>query len=270
MYKFDKPKHQRMKNFIKNGLVIIILLIVTSSILTLVSNTDEGISLLIIALFFLIIIYFPVIAIEKIRHKENNTLEWLNYIGLTGISIGVTALIFRMFHWPGGSIIGVVGTFIFTVNYLPFWLYYQWKTKSTIDKYFYLIFCIALGLLLAHYLFKTQHWPWATKMGYLSTVCFITLLIYYVVVKTLLKNPSFSPSVKQQFIFGFMLAYVLSGIQNNVITYGALNSVSTGYENAEKNSKAFATKNKFIYDAFTKTIGADSTSNQYYLNSKKT
>ncbi|MES2837416.1 MAG: hypothetical protein V4667_07830 [Bacteroidota bacterium] len=158
-----------MKGFIKYGLLTLISIFIIGLVLLTVFESENGVLIIVVDIFVFCCLYFPTILLDKIKSNNKESVKWLNYAGLTGISFGVLALIFRMFHWPGGSALGVIGTFIFTVNYLPFWFYYQWKNKSKIDKYFYLIFCSALGLMLVHYLFKSQHWPWANKLGYSSS-----------------------------------------------------------------------------------------------------
>lgn len=120
-------------------------------------------------------IYFPVFIIDKMRKKTNS-------IALSSIPAAISSslisfgIVFRLWHWPGASILFTLGFACFSLVFIP--MLYQQRSKETPGN---LVINIAGAIGLASFglgiLFKLMHWPGSLLL--LSVCPLLLFLIYF-------------------------------------------------------------------------------------------
>lgn len=80
---------------------------------------------------FLVLVYFPLLLRYKLKEAPGNeTLMHLSgYLGITLATLGV---LFKIMHWPGGSMILLSGLVVISFLYVP--IYFTKKYKSSVNK----------------------------------------------------------------------------------------------------------------------------------------
>ena len=76
-------------------------------------------------------------------------------------------------HWPGASVMIIMGAFSFAFIFIPLLIFIKFKENSFLfDKFIYSI-GIALGTtLMTGFIFKLMYWPWATVLMLSSILIF--------------------------------------------------------------------------------------------------
>ncbi|MGZ3884338.1 MAG: hypothetical protein ACXVP0_02085 [Bacteroidia bacterium] len=122
--------------------------------------------------------------------KNYYTMKKIMFSG--GFSSAIMLLaggLFKIMHWPGASVLLLLGTVLFSLLFLPMMFTLRLKEKTERrDKTVLLIGLFTSIFLLFSALFKIMHWPGASIMG----VCAIaTLLLVFVPVYLVsgLRNP---------------------------------------------------------------------------------
>ncbi len=96
---------------------------------------------------------------------NNNPMKKFMYVASFIAAVGLTTgVLFKTMHWPGASILMLLGTFLFVFALLPLIFYNAYHREQSADVKLRLK--VAFGyfgfaLLAAGFLFKMLHWPTA-------------------------------------------------------------------------------------------------------------
>tara|TARA_B100000780_G_C20950425_1_gene379137 strand:+ start:263 stop:628 length:366 start_codon:yes stop_codon:yes gene_type:complete len=86
-------------------------------------------------------------------------------------------------HWPGASLMIIMGAFSFAFIFVPLLIFIKFKEVSFLfDKFIYSIGITLFTLLMVGFIFKLMHWPWATVLM-LSTIVifnFVYIPVYFI------------------------------------------------------------------------------------------
>ena len=97
----------------------------------------------------------------------------LYLIGLLSTIFTFLGSIFKIMHWPGASVMIIIGAFSFAFIFIPFLIFLKFKEViSLFDKYIYSIGVILGTILMVGFIFKLMHWPLATVLMLSSIVIF--------------------------------------------------------------------------------------------------
>jgi Zn-dependent membrane protease YugP len=86
-------------------------------------------------------------------------------------------------HWPGASVMIIMGAFSFAFIFIPFLIFIKFKEVSFLFDNFIYSIGIALGtILMIGFIFKLMHWPWATILMLSSIVIFnfVYIPLYFI------------------------------------------------------------------------------------------
>jgi hypothetical protein len=135
---------------------------------------------------------FYIKSFSEIEEETKLLLTFKNYYamkkvmlfsGIFSASILSVGIILKFLHWPGASIGIVLGLVIMSFVFLPLLFTLRVKEKSNLqDKALIVAGAIPAILMCLSVLFKIQHWPYATILGYLTILIlvFIYLPLFYV------------------------------------------------------------------------------------------
>lgn len=134
-------------------------------------------------------------------------MRQITYIaGLVAMGLILTGSVFKVMHWPGASIMFVLGYGTLCLIFLP--LFFIDKSKieiSNIGKAAQMFGFLGSATLLSAILFKVMHWPGTNMLaiGGLFTLCFVYLPMM------LYKNrlDKASPENNRYLILGFSLLF---------------------------------------------------------------
>ena len=97
----------------------------------------------------------------------------LYLIGLLSTIFTFLASIFKIMHWPGASVMIIIGAFSFAFIFIPLLIFLKFKEViSLFDKFIYSIGVILGTILMVGFIFKLMHWPLATVLMLSSIVIF--------------------------------------------------------------------------------------------------
>ncbi len=105
-----------------------------------------------------------------------------NIVGGIAVGIFVIGCLFKIQHWPGGSILIVLGGILFVFGYLP--MYYLSKSKrieAAQAKWFRLLCLLCAGLAMTGGIFQMQHWPLGKVFSFVSGTMALPLLLTWTV-----------------------------------------------------------------------------------------
>lgn len=98
--------------------------------------------------------------LDKKFQKMKNT-SYL--IGLSGSILTLIGAFFKMMHWPGASIVLMLGFFLVTFIFLPFYFVLSYKEQTEKPKLvFPIVGYLTLTFILIGSVFKIMHWPGAS------------------------------------------------------------------------------------------------------------
>ena len=97
----------------------------------------------------------------------------LYLIGLLSTAFTFLGSIFKIMHWPGASIMIIIGAFSFAFIFIPLLIFIKFKEVIFLfDKFIYSIGVVLGTILMIGLIFKLMHWPWATVLMLSSIVIF--------------------------------------------------------------------------------------------------
>lgn len=110
--------------------------------------------------------------------EMNETMKKVAFVfGLTSAFLLLAGTIFKLMHWPGASIMVVLGGGILSLLYLPTLLIHKLKESPRGDALQHISGFVGLGLTAVGVTFKIMHWPGA---GFLLIGGMTTLGLFYV------------------------------------------------------------------------------------------
>jgi hypothetical protein len=102
----------------------------------------------------------------------------LYLIGLLSTAFTFLGSIFKIMHWPGASVMIIIGAFSFAFIFIPLLIFIKFKEVIFLfDKFIYSIGVVLGTILMVGFVFKLMHWPWATVLMLSSIVIFNFLYI---------------------------------------------------------------------------------------------
>lgn len=107
----------------------------------------------------------------------------LYLIGLISTIFTFFGSIFKIMHWPGASVMIIMGAFSFAFIFIPLLIFIKFKEVSFLFDNFIYSIGIALGtILMIGFIFKLMHWPWATILMLSSIVIFnfVYIPLYFI------------------------------------------------------------------------------------------
>tara|TARA_B100000768_G_scaffold68126_1_gene65508 strand:- start:6253 stop:6690 length:438 start_codon:yes stop_codon:yes gene_type:complete len=97
----------------------------------------------------------------------------LYLIGLLSTIFTFLGSIFKIMHWPGASVMIIIGAFSFAFIFIPFLIFLKFKEVIFLfDKFIYSIGVVLGTILIVGFVFKLMHWPLATVLMLSSIVIF--------------------------------------------------------------------------------------------------
>jgi hypothetical protein len=178
-----------------------------------------------------------------------NILAMRRTMHITGITAAILLLlgsIFKIQHWPGSSLMYILGGISLCLLFMPLFLAVRIKEKpgkiSTISNITGILGGIALCLGI---LFKIMHWPFADILmnigGVLLILIFLPLYIYNGAKKNQLKTKTIVPIIVA--VAGFSLMFSLVRLRSSQhITKSRINY----YNNINQNLKATLSLNEVL------------------------
>ena len=107
----------------------------------------------------------------------------LYLVGLLSTIFTFLGSFFKIMHWPGASVMIIMGAFSFAFIFIPLLIFIKFKEVSLLfDKFIYSI-GITLGtILMVGFIFKLMLWPWATVLMLSSVLIFnfVYIPLYFI------------------------------------------------------------------------------------------
>lgn len=112
----------------------------------------------------------------------NATMKKVTFtFGLTSTFLLLAGTIFKLMHWPGASIMIVLGAGLLVLAYLPLILHYKLKESPSNEYIMHISGWVGLSFSVLGVLFKVMHWPGAgvILLGGMSILAFLYVPIYF-------------------------------------------------------------------------------------------
>lgn len=107
----------------------------------------------------------------------------LYFTGLLSTIFTFMGSFFKIMHWPGASVMIIMGAFSFAFIFIPLLIFIKFKEDSFLfDKFIYSIGVLLGTILMVGFIFKLMHWPWATILMLSSIVIFnfVYIPLYFI------------------------------------------------------------------------------------------
>ncbi len=106
--------------------------------------------------------------IDKKYRIMKNTMKIFGVIAPILMAVGG---LFKIEHWPAAGIMLTLGFFLLTFVFLPSAIYVSYREVSNKTKLFLHLSGFLAGFLFAiSFLFKIQHWPWASYLMFAAVI----------------------------------------------------------------------------------------------------
>ncbi len=118
---------------------------------------------------------------ELLTEMNENMKKVAFSFGLTSTILLLAGTIFKLMHWPGASILMILGAAVLALVYLPMLLWHKLK-ESTSDEYvLHISGFIGLTLTTVGVLFKIMHWPGASAslLAGIATLGAVYVPVYF-------------------------------------------------------------------------------------------
>ena len=186
----------------------------------------------------------------------------MHITGITAATLLLLGSIFKIQHWPGASLLYVMGGISLCLLFMPLFLAVRIKEKpgkiSTISNITGILGGIALCLGI---LFKIMHWPFASLLmnmgGVLLLLLFLPLYIYHGAKTKQLKTRTIVPIIVA--VAGFSLMFSLVRLQSST---NVRNSRANYANNISQNIESTVTLNEML----VAKLMSDSTGNINSIN----
>lgn len=122
-----------------------------------------------------------------INQKYRMMKKFMYILGTIAPSLLIIGAIFKLQHWPGASVMIVLGSFLLGAVYLPVFAMVSMrdtrKKEKKVNKTLYVVGVITGFIFITGVLFKIMHWPGAgvslTVSVLLTVVLFIPILVVH-------------------------------------------------------------------------------------------
>ena len=107
----------------------------------------------------------------------------LYLIGLVSTIFTFLGSFFKIMHWPGASVMIILGAFSFAFIFIPLLIFLKFKEVSLLLDKFICSIGIVLGtILMVGFIFKLMYWPWASVLMVSSIIIFnfVYIPLYFI------------------------------------------------------------------------------------------
>ncbi len=114
--------------------------------------------------------------------EMNATMKKVTFgFGLTSTFLLLAGTIFKLMHWPGASVMVVLGAGFLALFYLPLILTHKLKESPKGEALLHILGFLGLALTTVGVLFKVMHWPGAsvTLIGGMGILAFGYVPVYF-------------------------------------------------------------------------------------------
>lgn len=210
------------------------------------------------ATLILTLVYFPILTFKLYGNKLENKHQVVNNIGIFSLSFLMIGVFFKLGQFPGAGPLIVVACMVFYLNFIPAWYVANFKESDWYQRILSFVFCTTLGLMIAMHQFKTMHWPGGAWLTDLTFSIGLYILIPFGLITLLFRRKKNYFSFNTTFIFGFIIAFILSGIASMKVANTRFASDNKTQLSIENNLRLYESKSKFLYEAFEKSQNTDS------------
>ena len=211
-----------------------------------------------ITAILLLFVYYPIAIIKLFKDKLENPESFVNKTGILSTSFIFLGIIFKLMHWPGAAPLIVFGCTLFFLSFIPSWYASQFKKSNWFQRVLYFSFCTSLGFMVLGYEFKTMHWPGANFASDISLYSFIFLFLPPAIFTLIFKRNKGYFKIEYRFLFGFMIAFVISGIISFRFAFTNAAGDSNNYKTINKNLMIYEKRANFLHEGFEKKNIEDS------------
>ena len=176
----------------------------------------------------------------------NATMKKVTFtFGLTSTFLLLAGTIFKLMHWPGASIMIVLGSGLLVLAYLPLILHYKLKESPSSEYVMHIAGWVGLSFTVLGVLFKVMHWPGAgiILLGGISVMAFLYVPIYFYKQYRTSVNRPITLSTSLVAMTCLILVFALSRI-NPSINY---EMGSTMIDDELRQSASAASSNQLLY-----------------------
>lgn len=123
-------------NYIIGLLSLIVLLI---GIIFKVLHLPGAAILFILGMGLMVFIFLPIAYWNLLKSTTDELLKWVYHAAFISFFIDFVGVVFKVLHWPGASILMIIGIPLPFVFFLPLYIYYHNKRKLKLDVNFFSI-----------------------------------------------------------------------------------------------------------------------------------
>ena len=167
-----------------------------------------------------------------INQKYRMMKKFMYILGTIAPSLLIVGAIFKLQHWPGASVLIVLGSFLLAAVYLPVFAMVSIrdtrKREKKVNKTLYVVGVITGFIFITGVLFKIMHWPGAgvslTVSVLLTVVLFIPVLVVHALKDKENQVQNFSILI---FVLSFMAVNIMVfalKVSKNVLTSMAVSA----------------------------------------------
>jgi hypothetical protein len=124
-----------------------------------------------------------------INQKYRMMKKFMYILGTIAPSVLIVGAVFRLQHWPGGSVLITLGTFLLAAVYLPVFAMVSIRDTrekgKKVNKSLYITGVITGFIFLTGILFKIMHWPGAGVALLVSVLLMLVVFIPFLVIHAL-------------------------------------------------------------------------------------
>jgi len=151
-----------------------------------------------------------------INQKYRMMKKFMYILGTIAPSLLIIGALFKLQHWPGASVLIVLGSFLLAAVYLPVFAMVSMrdtrKREKKINKTLYIVGVITGFIFITGILFKIMHWPGAGVALMVSVLLTVAVFIPILVVHAL--------KDKENQVQNFsILIFVLSFMAVNIMVF---------------------------------------------------
>jgi hypothetical protein len=104
--------------------------------------------LLMVGYFSLLFLFLPTLLFVKLKSAQTKKLKNIYILGIVSMIIFACSNMFKMFHWPGASVLMIVGAVLLISLFLPLYTWQIFKMERKITGHYIYIVTISMFLIL--------------------------------------------------------------------------------------------------------------------------
>jgi hypothetical protein len=96
----------------------------------------------------LLFLFLPTLLFVKLKSAQTKKLKRIYILGIVSMIIFASSNMFKMFHWPGASVLMIVGSVLLICLFLPLYTWQMFKMEGKITGQYIYIVTISMFLIL--------------------------------------------------------------------------------------------------------------------------